>query len=592
MAEKKPFAPHLFGPGHVPEGVLPYPTQSKKKPTETNFAGELRGYYGPPQFSPRKSRFGLVRTHGNGTPKAHAGVDIYAPYAPFPHETPIYAICSGKLSFHYDNEAPNDIGNRAWLRPDDSPKDRVIFGHLNRFVGHDRWVCKDELIGFAGCSGNADGDRECTTIGQLNINSGHVHVAYLPPEPSAPVDPLAKLGWTLRFADVDDAIPLKTWTDDGQLLDRPAPPDFALGILRTGKPSGIKSVGKATDPSRLETPFETIDFDNKAAIRVTAEFYRLAYERLAQDEAEQANATFRKHGIAAFRGSIAAARILLQRLSDIIAELDEIAHAPDTPETLPVRIRRAQTRTVEFLFDGLRLLSLAMAGEALLPVTRNPGTVYDPVRKKSSPVPGVPRSGIGLSGRSILVALGNGRAALQASFLKTLADDAANHGKKRVVPYSGWTLSVSFGAGTPWHTILDEKFAGEAGKHPAATAQMLKDYLTAVYNCTFMLSALARIVCSNSKVVDSAGLKRYLASVKAAMGAVAGEAEEPGEARKLIAVLAAIGGKDATIHSLLSTLAKTSADAATQATACFDPKLKQLERIRSAYDMIWIDPSG
>ncbi|MER9082101.1 M23 family metallopeptidase [Mesorhizobium sp. M0895] len=592
VAEAEHYAPHLFDPRPPQAGTRPYPTQSKLAPTKNDLAGELRGYYGRPEFNPKSSRFGKVRSGGT---KNHGGVDIYASYLPFPHETAVYAICEGRVEFFYDNESPDDIGNRAWLYPKHAPNDRVIFGHLNRFVGHDRGVKKGCLIGFAGCSGNADADHECTTLGVLNINSGHVHMAYRPAK-GGPVDPVGKVGWSLRFADIEKAIELKTWTNDGNLLDKPAPPDFRFGLLRTDNAKRTERIKKADDPSQLPAPFETIDFDNRKAVAKTAKFYELAGKRLATAEPTHPKAKFKQFGIADFRKSLAALSILIGRLNDIIAELDEISKAAVTAET-PSDIKRAHTRSAEFMFDAIRLLWFAMAGEAMLPVAKDPGKVYDKVKKAWVPVPGgpwdghVPRSGIGLWGKSMLVGLGNGRAALQASFLKDLVDDTTNSATKKIVPYSKWTLSVSLGAGTSWHAIFDEKFEAEVGKLPAETAKIFSEYFISVYNSVQLVSHISKIICDNAKIVDQPGLKRYLSSIKVIMGVLVGEAEEPGEARKLQSALEEIGKKDDLILTLLAMIAKTAGDAAKQAAKCLDPKEKQLDRIRSAYDMIWIEPS-
>ncbi|MGE0281918.1 MAG: M23 family metallopeptidase [Rhizobiaceae bacterium] len=594
MAEDEHYAPHLFDPRPSQSGTLPYPTQSKLPPADGDLAGELRGYYGRPEFNPKSSRFGDVRKNQDGTKKHHGGVDIYAAYAPFPHETAVHAICDGRVNFVYENESPNDIGNRAWLYPDHAPNDLVIFGHLNRFVGHDREVKKGSLIGFAGCSGNSG--TECVTLGVLNINSGHVHMVYQPAE-GKPVDPLTKVGWALRFAGIDQPIEETAWKNEGHLLDKPAPPDFRVGTLRTENAKRTERIKKTNDPSQLPAPFETIDFDNRKAMSKTAKFYELASTRLAKAEPAHPKAKFKQFGIADFRKSLAAVDILVGHLNDIVAELDEISKATDTSAT-PSDISRAHTRSGEFMFDAIRVVWLAMAGEAMLPVAKDPGKIYDKAKKEWVPVPGgpwtghVPRSGIGLWGKSMLVGLGNGRAALQASFLKKLVDDTSNPGKKKIVPYSKWTLSASLGAGTPWHAILDEKFEAEVGKLPAAQAKVLMKYFISLYNIVQILSHISKIICDNSKIADRPGLKRYLGSVKTMMGALAGEAEEPGEARKLQAALVEIGEKDDLILTLLTTIAKTARDAAEQAVRCLDPKEKQIERIRSAYDMVWIEPPG
>ncbi|MEF3127530.1 M23 family metallopeptidase [Rhizobium leguminosarum] len=596
MTEDDQYAPHLFDPRDPPANTLAYPTQSKEKPDDAKLAGEYRGYYGRSEFTPYSSHFGKVRNSGT---KEHGGVDIYAPYIPFPHETAVYAICKGRVEFVFDYESPDDIGNRAWLYPDHAKKDRVILGHLNRFVGANRKVEKGDLIGFAGCSGNADGLGECTTAGVFNINSGHVHLAFRPATGS-PVDPLDKLGWTLRFADVKDSISLKKWVDEGNLLDKPAPPDFTFGTLRTQNAKRTERIKKSASPSKAPAPFQTIDFDDRNAIKKTAEFYELAYARLRDPQPAHAKAHFHDFGVNELDKTVESAKHSKDRMNAIIAELVDISKAAPDSAPLFERVRKSQTRSAEFLFEGIRLLWLAMAGNAMLPVAKNPGTIYDEKTKSRVPVPGsktpwtgvVPRSGIGLWGKSILVSLGNVQAALQASFLKKIEVDANDPKKKKVVPYSKWTLSTSFGAGAPWQAVFDEKFLEELSDLPAASSAALKPYSASMYTSTQVYVYVAKIVCDNTKITDEQGLKRFLSSVTTMMSVLSGEGEQPGEAMKLLEALQAIADDKDIALDFLRTLAKTSAKAAAQAATCLDPKVNEIERIRSAYDLIWVEASG
>lgn len=578
MPDNDYFSADLFNPRPPAKGVLPYPTQARDAPSQDDYAGELRGYYGSAEFNPYSSQYGMVR---NGGTKNHGGVDIYAPYYAYPLETPVYAICKGRIAFVYDNESPDDIGNRAWLYPDHAQNDRVILGHLNRFHGRDREVEKGELIGFAGCSGNADAKFECTRIGTLNINSGHVHMAYRPAA-GQPVDPLGKVGWSLRFSEIEDPVPLATWESQGHKLAKPVRRTLPTGRLRT-KTLGVQALAKSAKPTRLGAPFDTIDFDDPNALAKTAKFYELAHDRLAQPEPTppapptDPKARFAQFGIDEFRKSIVGVTNEVDKLNAIIAALHDIAKAAHESATLKDRIQRSQTLAAEYLLRSMRLLLLAMAGEAMPQVAKKPAIGGEWAGH-------VPRCGIGLRGKSLLVSAGNGQAALQSSFLKKLVDDPKDSNKKIAVPHSKWTISVSFGAGTPWHAILDERFDEES-----ASEETLMAYSLAIASCVNTLVHISRIVCDYSGVRDEAGLGRLLNGTRAMMGTFSGKSEDAGEALKLLEVLWEIGKDEVLVKRLLKTLAGTAAEAVRQAEVCLKPASEGLDRVRSAYDAIWIE---
>jgi hypothetical protein len=593
MKEDSRYAPDLFNKERPPEGILPYPTQSRKTPSNTTFAGEYRGYYGADEFTPYSSHFGKVR---NNKTKNHGGVDIYAPYIPFPHETPVYAVCAGAIEFIYNNERPDDLGNRAWLYPEHTPKERLIYGHLNRFVGTDRRVARGDLIGFSGCSGNADSRGECTTAGNFHINSGHVHLAYRDAA-AKPVEPLAKLGWTLRFAE-EEKIPLDKWIADGHLLDTPPAPGFAPGALRTDTRRNER-VGKATAPGKAVVAgrtdlFGVIDFDNSKAIKQTAHFYALAHARLSETELDHPKARFHTFGWEALKESIGDASDAVLRLQKINEKLHGIGQEPENNGTLADRIRRSQTLSAEYLLHAIRFLWLAMAGKAMVPVAKNPGTVLDEKTGKAVALPGskehgagrVPACGIGMSGRSILVSLGRGDAALHLSALHKIVPDPKDAKKTILVPFSSWTISTSFGAGTAWHAVLDASF--QTGLTDASP-ELLKAYARTLPWAAQGLAYVGRGLCNGGAIADEQGLKRFLQSMPSFMGMFSGEQEQPGAAIELLGVLKKIAASKDISVALLKLIAKTSAAATLQALKCFDPKAEQLPRIRSAYDLVWIE---
>jgi len=75
----------------------------------------------------------------------HAGIDMLVPMG-----TPVHAVLAGKV-----HNQPNDGigGNTAYLTGDDGNVYMTV--HLNDFVGNDRRVARDTVIGHAGMTGNA-----------------------------------------------------------------------------------------------------------------------------------------------------------------------------------------------------------------------------------------------------------------------------------------------------------------------------------------------------------------------------------------------------------------------------------------------------
>lgn len=161
-------------------------------------AGELRGMYSSQvggkivqtSWKPQWSKFGHPRGGGG-----HTGVDIHAPVG-----TPIVAVVDGAVTFHAAGNS--EIGNRAWLSfKIGKVSHRLIYGHLQSFSGNDRSVKRGELIGYAGCSGNADYALDCLAPGKCGISSSHVHLMLKNDATGQDLDAAAALGWTLRYAD-------------------------------------------------------------------------------------------------------------------------------------------------------------------------------------------------------------------------------------------------------------------------------------------------------------------------------------------------------------------------------------------------------
>lgn len=169
-----------------PIGVLAYP------------AGELRGMYSTQvagvitqtTWKPQWSTFAHPRGGGG-----HNGVDIYAPVG-----TPIVAVVDGALTFHAAGSS--EIGNRAWLAfKRGSTSYRLIYGHLSGFAGADRSVKRGEVIGYSGCSGNANYALDCLAPGKCGVASSHVHLILKNDTQGTDLDAASALGWRLRYAD-------------------------------------------------------------------------------------------------------------------------------------------------------------------------------------------------------------------------------------------------------------------------------------------------------------------------------------------------------------------------------------------------------
>lgn len=173
-------------------GTSLYPTQLEAR--SSGFVGEIRGTYSD-SWAPSLSLFNESRqsTTGARRMRPHNGVDIYAPI-----DTPLVAIVEGKLEQH---ESDSKLGARAWLRFKwNGWPCRFIYGHLERFEGRPRRVKKGEVIGYAGCTGNADSGEPCSKDNRCSRRSTHVHLILMRDDIGKAVDPLPPLGWILRYA--------------------------------------------------------------------------------------------------------------------------------------------------------------------------------------------------------------------------------------------------------------------------------------------------------------------------------------------------------------------------------------------------------
>lgn len=200
MADQTDMELALFTPADTP--VLPshlvtttpftsafYPTQVESTPT-LGLAGELRGFYASDRWRPKFSRFMFERQPGY----FHGGVDIFAP-----RSTPLVAMIAGECD-QLTNSDP--MGKRVHLRfTYAGVKYRFILGHLDRFEGAPRSVNKGDVVGYAGCSGNAGGSQPCLSPNRCGKYSTHLHLQMMRDSDLQRLDPLKALQWNLFYGD-------------------------------------------------------------------------------------------------------------------------------------------------------------------------------------------------------------------------------------------------------------------------------------------------------------------------------------------------------------------------------------------------------
>jgi murein DD-endopeptidase MepM/ murein hydrolase activator NlpD len=180
-------APSLFVP-QIP-GVMWYPTQFEA--FDPNFVGELRGFYAHNRWRPIQSRYQGPRP---GNP--HGGVDIYAPL-----NTPIVAPISGEMSIPSNSDA---LGTRVHIQfTFGGVVWKFMLGHFSSIIGGPRSVTKGEIVGYAGCTGNAVGTPEqpqpCLVPNSCGKRSTHVHLALRREIDSKWMNPSLALSWNLRY---------------------------------------------------------------------------------------------------------------------------------------------------------------------------------------------------------------------------------------------------------------------------------------------------------------------------------------------------------------------------------------------------------
>lgn len=175
----------------------PYPVQKPGGTTFAGNAGELRGFYhrsdGSDRWKPNWSTFGHPRSG-----KKHQGLDIYARVG-----TAVVAIADG-YAMLYPKPVPGDeLGIKVGItiRASDNKKYDVLYGHLSGVEGESRSVKKGDVIGYTGCTGNAE-DGTCEAPNSCKGHSSHLHIAVRESTAGAPyLDPGELFRWRLGYAD-------------------------------------------------------------------------------------------------------------------------------------------------------------------------------------------------------------------------------------------------------------------------------------------------------------------------------------------------------------------------------------------------------
>ena len=507
LAPDSPIPGHLFLNGD-------YPQQTRHETTET-FHGEFRGYL-PSYWKPATSYYSSRGARG------HNGIDIYAPYAPSPLETPVLALFDGKVEYRPVAVRTNAAGNRAVLSCTIAGKPyNLIYGHLSRFAGRSE-VKAGDIIGYAGCSGNADTAGECRKCGDCRINSGHIHLIAMEivGKESIVVDPVATTGLSLRFGPKDDLAKERLCTDwvaaNGLAsVWTPAPPSpSATRVTGTHDAVWPREAGKRKP---LPAPFDGFEFDSTTALRASTKAYDLGLARLRrirppQDggnpvpSAEREVQRFLQERRDAAEASLAGIKDGFMAAQDRI--LDASGRVTGLEDTLGAVAAGHLFRHISVLSQMLWRL---FGGEAIEHMLDNRAGIAGAARfelidkRNANPAIASLRSsclvecGAGIRGTAWLSAADRGGNALHFTTDKASATDK-----------EGWVVSVTFGAGSLMHATICEAMLT---KNPAddtsdADVGVLKAHVEALSKAATDIREVHRLVHHNMVLlsrVDASG---------------------------------------------------------------------------------------
>lgn len=485
-----------------------YPHQLKEPVGDKDFSqydGEARGFY--PKHGSNNLQLGTFypwnsfvnhERYNNENPRqpgdgrTHFGIDIYAPYFPFPFEVPIHAIAPGRLlhqTFFSDltwtlidkdkklyERRPQALGNRisqtVKLDPKSRKKDVVVsYGHLSRFAGSDhdprdrperREVAAGELIGFAGKTGNAEHHGECSTRQTpFNINAGHVHLSLrgslkstsllevLPRPIAFHPDQMLLHGHKGKpkvetiWLEKTTRIKKDDWGEKRPKLRETMPtPRIAPALIdfvgqHPPPRAPVKGAGKVLRRGRYAVPFQWLDVDSTAKLKITRKAYAQIADRLADDDGKylaKAEARWMAHLATAAEDTLDTTRWdeTAQALAvRAVARITKAKLQPDTGQPIPAQGAHPIIALMHLL-EAQYILMGGVAIEAL-----NSDKYSNQQTAKPADWVRQPICGIGVHGKLYALAYEHAVAALHDTHIK----------KVRV-----W--SVTFGAGSMRHATL------------------------------------------------------------------------------------------------------------------------------------------
>ncbi len=497
-------------------GIFPadYPTQRKSRESSGKYSGELRGFYpntrddanaGDGFWLPGFSQF-------QGRPgKRHGGIDIYAPFASTPLEQPVVALRGGYLTCRSGALEPNELGNRAMLsiKLDDGSQHLIQYGHLSRFEGRNRKVTAGAIIGYAGCSGNADEKDECTTVGDAYVNAGHIHLMRIGKEKW---DPEKKLNLKLDPVSLNKKTSAAAWVDENTgdvpgsfpKWEEPDPDGTYPRVRLDYEMHWWREKGK---PKPLPAPFTPIEFANKNLLESTHTFYKNCAKRLDEPPADMSQA-MKKH----LKDFFKQRREVAQKAfadRDVLLRLERLIAKPgvgDEPETLiGFDAEGKPGQYAEFAMRHLARLNLMLwylcGGSALELLAANADGTEDGVQydrkwmlwKKKAAVPfrstTLPECGAGVDGTAWLSGCRHGCSAVHNTQFKDKPDDPDGD--------LHWIESVTFGAGSLRHATVSS-FINSSSFDSEDEKEAVAAYLVDLRGAFRAVKKAHRVVHANS----------------------------------------------------------------------------------------------
>jgi hypothetical protein len=475
-----------------------YPSQLAEGWAE-GFHGEYRGFYpsdsqGAGSWSPSWSHQGDTR------PGGHAGVDIYAPFAPHPLETPLLALFDGTLKCRHMRIDPNPLGNRVELELPDGG--RYSYGHLSRFEGKtgDR-VKRGDVIGYSGCSGNADGQNECRGCkGHCNVNSGHVHLS-LRNAQNVMQQVIPPSGLRLRFGPTNPLplpIPCASFVAGPGLKQQwsPPPPDPTKRRLEVAmEPGWTRSAGRTV---QLPPAFRAIAFDDARLLLDARDYYRLCRSRIeAAGQPGPLNAFLEQKIEAAILALAAKDQIAAMRKRIIDGGQVIGLGEADAPGPAPGWLLRHLSVLCQMLWvtcggPALDLLSDNAENEEFKVYHRLDQAVGVHLKSKVGL-----ECGASLGGTAWLSAADQGRHALHLTDI----GDAAGSGRH-------WVLSVTFGIGSLMHATVSERMKRPPPDEAPESADVeakIAEYLDTLSDAATRIADVYRLACKHPVLLSGEG---------------------------------------------------------------------------------------